>query len=333
MPTTHRIGFACKISHIVDQEINVVESCNFKTTTATWLGKQTRLVAEARLGELVKNNVVALMNAIEWVGALPMEQRMYRIGSDLFPLFTHATWSYFYQSANVRSFIERHLSRIGARARELRIRLSMHPGQFCCFASDREAVVDRSVAEFEYHAWIAACMGFGQRFQDFKINIHLSGRGGTDEFRRTLGRLTREARNCITLENEETTHGLSECLALADVVPIVMDAHHHWVREGEWIDADDDRVKRVQDSWRGVTPVIHYSQSQEVLIGELVGDAMPSMDMILSRGVKRQHLRAHSDTMWNPSVNQWIEQHRAWADVMFECKNKNLAVDEFLTRV
>ncbi len=329
---THKIGFACKISQLVDQQIDIVESCNFKTTTATWLSKQTTNIAEIKLGELAKNNCIALMNAIEWVGQLPVNQRMYRIGSDIFPLFTHESWSYFYQQPDVQTFIERHLNRIGARARELGIRLSMHPGQFCCLASDREDVVNRSIAEFDYHAWVASCMGFGQRFQDFKINIHLSGRGGADEFRRTLRQLSTEARNCITLENEETTHGLNECLALADVVPIVLDVHHHWVREGEWIDADD-RVQRVRDSWRGVTPVIHYSQSQEVLIRDFVGDTMPSMDLILSRGIKRQHLRAHSESMWNPSVNQWIEQHLEWADVMFECKNKNLAVDQFLNRV
>lgn len=331
--TQHKIGFACKISHRVNDQVEAVESCNFKTTTATWLNNQSRAVAEQRLGELVKTNAVALANAVEWVGQLPVDQRMYRIGSDIFPLFTHQQWSYWYRLAEVRNYIERHLSRIGERARALDVRLSMHPGQFCCLASDREDVVDRSIAEFEYHVWVARCMGYGQRFQDFKINIHLSGRGGEDQFRLSYQRLSAEARNCITLENEETTRGLDQCLALSDRVPIVLDVHHHWVREGEWINATDDRVKQVRDSWRGVTPVVHYSQSQEVLIRDIVGDTMPSMDVILSRGIKRQHLRAHSDVMWNPAVDQLIVQHRTWADVMFECKNKNLAVAEFLNRV
>ena len=42
-----------------------------------------------------------------------------------------------------------------------------------------------------------------------------------------------------------------------------MDIHHHWIRDEEYIDANDDRVKRVIDSWRGQRPSMHYSYSRD----------------------------------------------------------------------
>ena len=46
-------------------------------------------------------------------------------------------------------------------------------------------------------------MGYGRTFQDFKINVHISGRQGPAGIKAVLPRLSQEARNCITIENEE----------------------------------------------------------------------------------------------------------------------------------
>ena len=36
-------------------------------------------------------------------------------------------------------------------------------------------------------------------------------------------------------------------------------------------------------------------------------------------------LRAHSDTMWNEAVNDWVVRHLAWTDIEVEAKLKNVA--------
>ena len=72
-----------------------------------------------------------------------------------------------------------------------------------------------------------------------------------------------EARNTIAIENDEMCHGLDESLKLEKHVALVLDIHHHWIRDEEYIQADDDRVKRVIDSWRGVRPTLHYSYSRD----------------------------------------------------------------------
>jgi UV DNA damage endonuclease len=52
---------------------------------------------------------------------------------------------------------------------------------------------------------------------------------------------------------------------------------------------------------------------------------MPDMEQLLEQGYKKQKLRAHSDFMWNNSVNEWALQFNDYADIMVESKAKNLA--------
>jgi UV DNA damage repair endonuclease len=140
-----------------------------------------------------------------------------------------------------------------------------------------------------------------------------------------LGRLSPEARNCITIENDEITWGIDASLELCNDLALVLDIHHHWIKTGEYIEANDDRVKRIIDSWRGQRPVIHYSVSREEHLIDHTTDSVPSLDALMESGHKKAKLRAHSNFYWNDACNQWALSHREWADIMCESKAKNLA--------
>ena len=214
---------------------------------------------------------------------------------------------------------------MGDVARKNGVRLSMHPGQFCVLASDNSDIVNRSIEEFEYHADMARWMGYGQEYQDFKINVHIAGRAGPAGIKAALKRLTPEARNCITIENDEISWGIEDSLELVEDLALVLDIHHHWVKTGEYIEANDDRVKRVIDSWRGVRPVIHYSISREDVIVGHATDTFPSLSSLMESGHKKGKLRAHSNFYWNTAVNEWALSFNEKFDIMCESKAKNLA--------
>jgi len=214
---------------------------------------------------------------------------------------------------------------VGDLARSRNVRLSFHPGQFTVLASDNPDIVDRSIEEFEYHVDMARWMGYGQTFQDFKINVHIAGRQGPQGIINALNRMTPEARNTLTIENDEMTWGVEHSLELVDHCALVLDIHHHWIKTGEYIETTDDRVKRIGDSWRGVRPVIHYSVSREEHLNDHSTTVSPCLSTLIESGHKKAKLRAHSNFYWNTAVNEWALSFRDVADIMCESKAKNLA--------
>jgi len=325
-----KIGFACKwIDHPSQVDgIKPKDDCkkyNTGSTTVAWLNRQTKSTAEEKLWDLMKQNIESTRLLVERVGNLENELRMVRLSSDLLPVYTESTWRYFWQLPDVKQYAERAFAKVGEIARNRGVRLSFHPGQFTVLASINPGIVERSIEEFEYHADMARMMGFGKTFQDFKINVHISGKLGPDGIRAAYKQLSPEARNCITIENEENAWGLDDSLELADLLPIVLDVHHHWIREGEYILPTDDRVKRVVDSWRGVRPTMHYSVSREDYLVDFDSSMMPDHQLLLEDGYKKQKLRAHSDFYWNTATNEWALSFLDSHDIMCESKGKNLA--------
>jgi UV DNA damage endonuclease len=327
---TKRIGFACKWIDGPSQingikQTDTARQYNTGSTTVAWLGRQTREVAEQKLWDLMAGNIEAVRKLVERVGTLDEHLRMVRISSDILPVYTQRDWSYFWRRTDVVAYCERHFAQVGDVARDRNVRLSFHPGQFTVLASVNEGIVERSIEEFEYHADMARWMGFGRRFQDYKINVHISGKQGPEGVRKAYTRLSPEARNCITIENEENAWGLNDCISISDIVPIVLDIHHHWIREGEYIQPGDDLVKRVIDSWRGVRPVLHYSVSREDVLVDHCSLTMPDHKVLLETGYKKQKMRAHSNFYWNKPCNEWAIRFLNTHDIMCESKAKNLA--------
>jgi UV DNA damage repair endonuclease len=321
-----RIGFACKFSTVDPKKgVQSVPELNTGGTTITWLGRQRREVAEQKMWDTMEKNITHTHNLVKKISTLEPGLRMVRLTSDMLTAYTHDKWSEFYKKPDVVNRMEKLFGEVGETARANDVRLSFHPGPFTVLASDREEVVNKSIEEFEYHADMARYMGYGKQFQDFKINVHISGRKGPAGIKAVLGSLSPEARNCITIENDEISWGIDASLELADDLALVLDIHHHSIREIEYIKSTDDRVKKVIDSWRGVRPTIHYSISREDVLINHSRSILPDVSALIESGHNKQKLRAHSDYMWSDAANDWAYTHWDWADVMVEAKSKNLA--------
>jgi UV DNA damage repair endonuclease len=327
---TPKIGFACKWIDGPSQingikQTDTAKQYNVNTTTATWLRRQTPSVQEVKMWDMAKHNIEATRKLVEKVGTLDEHLRMVRIGSDILPMYTHSDFKHFYVQRDFRDFAEREFHKVGQVAMDRGVRLSFHPGQFCVLASESDDVVNRSIEEFEYHADMARWMGYGVRFQDFKINVHIAGRKGPQGIKDVLGRLSPEARNCITIENDEMSWGLDSSLELGAHCALVLDIHHHWIRTGEYISPSDGRCLRVIDSWRGERPVIHYSLSREDVLIDHCPNTLPNLTQLLTQGHKKAKLRAHSNFYWNKPANTWALSFNDRFDIMCESKAKNLA--------
>lgn len=339
--TRKRIGWACKwlntSAESQDKKIRAEErTLNTSATTVAWLNRQRRTEAEDRLWQVAKHNVKSVKNVLDKVAELDPRLHMMRLSSDLLPVYTEPTWRYFWQQPDVRDWCEREFGEIGELARLHGIRLSFHPGQFCVLASESDDVVRRSIEEFEYHASMARWMGYGQSWHDhgFKINVHISGRRGPQGIIDVLSRLTPEARNLLTIENDEMSWGLDDGLVLSKHCALVLDIHHHLLHSnGEYIETSDDRWAKIVDSWRGVRPAIHYSIARQDVLPDHGCDERPDVGRLIGSGiVKKMSLRAHCDDVWNSACNEWALSFWPDADIMTETKWKNLSAAKLLAQ-
>jgi len=336
---TPQIGFCCKWlndpSECGGMKVNAKDrDLNGRSTTMRWLREHPD-EAEQRQWDIMNHNARAALLMVERVATLPQGRRMVRLGSEMLQGYTEPSWINWWKQQDVQDHCAQIFAPIGEAARRLGVRLSFHPGQFCVLASESDEIVERSILEFEYHADLARWMGYGATWHDhgFKINVHLSGKGGPEKFLKTLGRLTPEARNLITIENDEMTNGLDVSLAVAEHVAIVLDVHHHWINSGEYIDPLDVRTHRVLDSWRGVRPALHYSVSREDVLVDHDRSVRPDLAQLLDAGYKKQKLRAHSDMMWNNACNDWVLGFAENFDIQCEAKGKNLASEMLYNRL
>jgi UV damage endonuclease UvdE len=286
-------------------------------------------VAVERLHNIARDNIQALLRQMQWLGNQPKHLRMFRMSSDLLPAYTHEDWTWAYFDQDMVNLLSTGFASVGELARKHDIKISFHPGQFCVLASENPNVVENSIQEFEYHCDIIRYMGYGQQFQDFKCNVHIGGKLGPQGIKAVLPKLSREARNTLTIENAEYTWGLDASLELVKDCALVLDIHHHWINTGKYIEPSDPKVQQVIDSWRGVRPTIHYSVSREDVLVDHDPTTMPCLTQLKQQGFTSAKLRAHSDYYWNKAVNSWASSFLNDFDIMCESKEKNLASHEF----
>lgn len=329
-----KLGFACKYMHndrsLNTKQLEAIErTYNTRTVTAKWLSSVPINVAEERLYEVVKHNLTSIQNMLSYILTLPKELHMFRISSDILPLYSHKDWKHIYKRIELLDLMGSHFSNIGNFARKNKIRLSFHPGQFCVLASNSIDIVNKSIEEFEYHADMIRMMNFGQSFQDFKCNIHIAGAFGTAGVRQAYPRLSSVAKNTITFENEEKKYGVNSVLEICDLAPVVLDIHHCWINENDYIDINDNRISKIIDSWKGVRPVMHYSQSREFILdnGFSIHDKLEIPELL--KHFNKKDLYAHSDYMCNNWSNLYAKQFLDNFDIMFEVKSKNLALIDY----
>ncbi len=325
-----RIGFCCTfVSPTGDAGEQLL--LNMRQPTIASIARLGVVEAAERLEEVIEHNLATLERQVLHVAALPPLERLFRVLSGFLIGWSHPViadaWT-----KSLRREVERRLDHVGDLARRADVRLSMHPSQHAILATQNPAALDNAVGDIEEHATIFAMLGYGCGWHPggASVNIHGGARAaGIEGLGAGLDRLSQGARQLVTIENDEMSFGLDDLLQVADNVAIVVDFHHHWIfSRGEWLQPDDERVARIQASWRGVRPLAHISVSRESIIPGHDPDVLPDFTALVAGGHKAAHLRGHSDRMWNRAVNALVQRHLVWCDVEVEAKAKNLASRE-----
>src|SRR3954447_3457673 len=243
--------------------------------------------------------------------------RFYRMATALAPYASHPELTQFRDQP--RECAERRAP-VGARARELGIRLSSHPGQYTVLNSENPETQRLAAEELEVQAELMDGMGLGPE----SVGVpHVGGAGGgvdaaLDRFERGFALLGDAARARLVIENDDRSFGLTDVLRLSERIgrPVVWDILHHHCHDPAGIPARE-ALGRALATWpAGVTPKIHYSSPRTAVEARKGKVVLPA-------------LRAHADLI-DPIGFAYFLEHTARGlrdfDVMLEAKAKDLAL-------
>ncbi|MBI5103747.1 MAG: UV DNA damage repair endonuclease UvsE [Solirubrobacterales bacterium] len=250
--------------------------------------------------------------------------RMYRMATALAPYASHPDLPQFRDAP--RRFADR-LAEVGARARELGIRLSTHPGQYTVLNSEDERIRGLAVEELEVQAELLD--GMGQPPEAIVV-LHVGGAAGgeqaaMDRFCRGFELLSEAARARLVVENDDRTFSLRQVLGLSERIgrPVVWDILHHHCNDPDRI-PDREALELALATWpAGVVPKIHYSTPKTA-----VEEVRKKVGRRVERRLVLPQLRAHADTIDPIGFEHFVTETAAGLDfdVMLEAKAKDLAV-------
>lgn len=186
--------------------------------------------------------------------------RMYRMSSDIAPYATHPDMPQFHRQ--VRE-CRTELRDLGAEARRLGLRLSLHPSQFIVINSPDAALRDKSIWDLEAQAELLDTMELGP---EAVMIVHAGGvygdiRSGIDRWVETYGTLSEAARRRLVLENDDLRYSAANVLEIHERtgVPLVFDIQHFCCHNPERINVKD-AFERFLATWPpGVRPKMHFS--------------------------------------------------------------------------
>ncbi len=273
-------------------------------------------------GPHLRHSIEALHGVFDYLAR--EEIGMYRMTASLAPYATHPELPQFHRQLDEA---RGELEALGARARELDLRLSTHPGQYVVLNSEDEGVRDGAVRDLELQAELLDAMGLGP---EAVVVLHVGGAAGghdaaIDRFLAGFDQLSERARERLVIENDDRTFGLNDVLELhrRTGARVVWDILHHHCNDPDGI-PDREALQLALGTWPDdVTPKIHYSTPKT---------ALEERARRVGRRVERSwvlpQLRAHADVIDPIAFEHFARETAAGLafDVMLEAKAKDLAL-------
>lgn len=290
------IGYACINMTLGEQTPRI-------TTNRSMVKKTFTQKGISYASELALQNSRDLFEIIKWNVANGI--KLFRISSDMLP------WASEYNVEDMPDFtkISNILKGCGTYAKDNGLRLTSHPGPFNVLVSPNPKVVENTIKDLELHGKLFDLLGLELSPYN-KINIHCNGVYGDkfaamDRFCENFKRLSPSVQKRLTVENDDkaSMYSVDDLVYIHNRIgiPIVFDYHHHQFCTGG-LTEEEALVKAISTWPKGITPVVHYSESKE--------------------GAKPQ---AHSDY-----INSLPNTYKLNVDIMVEAKAKELAILPFI---
>ena len=262
------------------------------------------------VSSLVLQNVKDLLPIFNW--NYKNNVKVFRISSEIAP------WASEYSLHDLPDYdkICYYLKLAGKYAKFTKLRLSFHPGQFNCLASEKVHVVDNALKDLEIHGTLFDLMGLDRNHWS-KINIHLGSTCGNnlslaaDNFNRNFARLSESVKTRLTVENDDKAAMFSAKFLYENIykisgTPIVFDSHHFEL--GPQDSSYDEAFHMAYETWGDIIPTCHHSNGKKEYEEPTIRSAA-----------------AHSNFYYKPFKNCGKR-----VDVMLESKMKEKALKKYI---
>ncbi|GAB6099328.1 UV DNA damage repair endonuclease UvsE [Halanaerocella petrolearia] len=291
------LGYACLNCSLEDCKPN-------RRTTVGYLKKLDSEGQLAKLNSLLRENLTNTLRILKF--NIAHNVNLYRLSSDIVPLATHPiTKDWDYITTGKEQFIE-----IGEFIKSNNLRVSMHPGQYTVLNSNKEDVVDRAIADLEYHSQVLQAMKLDTKH---KLILHIGGVYGDKEsaiarFKENFNRLSSDVKKRLVIENDDKSYQATELLKIAQDlnIPMVFDIHHFNCNHS----SDEELEELIPDifaTWEDEKPKMHFSSPK-------------SEDKYASHA---DNINAHDFKKFIDLVTDITDKD---FDIMLECKNKDKAL-------
>jgi UV DNA damage endonuclease len=150
----------------------------------------------------------------------------FRISSDFVPFASHPVCKFDWQKRFKKEF-----ALLGEFIKSHGMRISMHPDQFVLINATEENIVERSVAELEYHCKVLDSMGLDE---SAKIQIHVGGvygdkKAAIERFAKQYEKLSPQLKKRLCVENDDRLFSVKDCMQVHELtgMPVIFDSFHH----------------------------------------------------------------------------------------------------------
>lgn len=220
-----------------------------KTITYTNFKKENNL---NKIDEIIIENLNNLEKIIDY--NIKNNIHFYRLTSKLIPLATKEDVIFDYISKYKKQY-----QKIGEKINNNKMRVDVHPDQFCVLNSTKKEVLENTFQILEYHYKILEVLGIENKIIILHIGSSVLGKENSiKRFINNFYKLPKYIQKCIAVENDDKIYNIEDCLKLCHQlnIPFVLDYHHHLCNnDGQNI---DDYLKDIFDTWN-FTPKIHFS--------------------------------------------------------------------------
>ena len=287
-----RLGYAC----ITETLTGITTSSSYTYTNYTKEQNKTKL------DRIIKSNLTDLGKILDY--NISNNIHFYRLSSKLIPLATKKEVVF-----NYLSKYDKYYEYLSKKIEDSRMRVDLHPDQFCVLNSTNKDVVKNSIEILKYHYNILNKLKVKNKVLVLHVGSNAFGKSNSlTRFINNYMTLPKSIRDTIVVENDDKVFNIKDCLYLNEKlnVPIVLDYHHHFCNN-DGINLHD-YIEDIFNTWKNINPKVHFSSP---------------------KNLTKKEIRSHNDYIDSNKFIEFVEdiKHLDYdIDIMIEAKKKDEAL-------